>query len=126
MTKIAVLAGLLIFSACTINMYDNSTHSGGGGSQPPDTEYVESSSPAFPVPPSAFQDTIYSRYLLLGGGHVEIEQCGNWSRSTLVGSKTETDGVAFEIRPVMVSVVLHTDLQQKNFNLNSHAECSLM
>ncbi|MCK5130990.1 MAG: hypothetical protein KAR40_02430 [Candidatus Sabulitectum sp.] len=117
MTKIAVLAGLLIFSACTINMYDYSTHSGGGGVQPPDTVYVESSSPAFPVPPSAFQDTVYSRYLLLGGGHVEIERCGNWSRSTLVGCKTETDGVAFEVRPVIISVGSSRRSAAKEFQL---------
>ncbi len=97
----SVFAGLLVLSACTMNYYDYSTHP--AGSSAPDTVFVEPGSGSITVPPAVQPDTVFSRYPLLGGGNVEIEECENWSRSTLVGCKTETDGIAFEMRPVIIS-----------------------
>ena len=104
MYKIAFVTCLLFMGACTVNVYDYSSDSnypGGTGSPPPDTVYVEHGGSAV-IPPPFFPDTVYSKYRLVEGGHVEIEESGNWSRYTLMGCKTETDGVAFEMRPVVV------------------------
>ncbi len=104
MKIITVVAALLFWGACTVNIYDYSSHSG-GGSQPPDTVFIESGPESAPLPPPFVPDTVFWEYDLIGEGHVEIEQCGNWSRYTLIGCVAETDGVAFEARPVMISVV---------------------
>lgn len=118
MKGIAVVTGLLVLGACTINVYDYSTHPGsGGGSQPPDTVYIEPESGSAPVPPPAVPDTVFSKYPLLGGGYVEIEQCGDWSKYTLFGCNTETDGVAFEIRPVMISTTSPEGAVSKEFQI---------
>ena len=103
MKRIALTVGLLLLGACTVNHYDYSTHPDGGGSQPPDTVYIEIEPETAPVPPDLAPDTVISRHPLLGG-YVEVEECGNWSKHTLFGCLTETDGVAFEVRPVMISV----------------------
>ncbi|RKZ01594.1 hypothetical protein DRQ21_10410 [Candidatus Fermentibacteria bacterium] len=96
---------ILAVGACTVNVYDYSTHSEGsaGSSQPPDTVYVHSD-PDHITAPSTEPDTVTTRRALVGGGSVLIEECDNWTRYTLFGCKTETDGVAFEIRPVMTSI----------------------
>ena len=107
MYKIIVGTCLLFIGACTVNVYDyssHSSHSGGTGVKPPDTIYVEPGWEAGLIPPPVVPDTVYSKYRLVEGGFVEIMESGNWSRNTLVGCKTETDGVAFEMRPVAVYV----------------------
>ncbi len=53
------------------------------------------------VPPGV-QDTLFTSRSLLGGGSVEIASSGGWQRHTLTGCVTETDGVALEMRPVVV------------------------
>lgn len=53
------------------------------------------------VPPGE-QDTVFTSRSLLGGGSVEIASSGGWQRHTLIGCVTETDGVALEMRPVVV------------------------
>ena len=113
----AVIAMLLVLGACTVNMYDYSSHSSEGGSQPPDTVYVVPESGSAPVPPPVLPDTVFSRYPLLHGGYVFIEECGSWSRYTLFGCKTETDGVAFELRPVMISTTSSDGSVNKEFKL---------
>lgn len=96
--KIVALIGLLSLMACTVNVYDYSSHSGssGGASLPPDTVYIEDEQEV-----EVELDTLLSRYNLLGNGYVTIENCGSWSRYILFGCKTETDGVYFVMRPVM-------------------------
>jgi len=104
--RICIFAGMLVLVACTVNVYDYSSHSGAGEVQKPDTVYigvVEPESGLIPIPP-ADPDTVVSIYPL-AGGEVRIEKFGSWSRFTLFGCITETDGVSLEIRPVMVSVV---------------------
>ncbi|MEA3265510.1 MAG: hypothetical protein U9P42_01015 [Candidatus Fermentibacteria bacterium] len=118
MRIIALAAGLLVIGACTVNVYDYSTHSGGGdGSMPPDTVYVSNPSSGFAEIPPVVPDTVISKYPLLGGGHVLIEECGDWSSYTLFGCRTETDGVAFDLRPVMVSTIASDGSAAKEFYL---------
>ncbi len=95
--KTVAMISLLALMACTVNVYDYSSHSGsggGGGTLPPDTVYIEDE-------PEIDPDTLLSEYDLLGDGYVAIEKCGSWSRYVLFGCKTETDGAAFVMRPVM-------------------------
>ncbi len=95
--KTVVMISLLSLLACTVNVYDYSSHSGsggGGGMLPPDTVYIEDD-------PEISPDTLLSEYDLLGDGYVTIEKCGSWSRYVLFGCKTETDGASFVMRPVM-------------------------
>jgi len=93
--KIITLITFLSLMACTVNVYDYSSHSGsGGGTLPSDTVFVEDE-------PEISLDTLLSEYDLLGDGYVAIEKSGSWSRYVLFGCKTETDGVSFVMRPVM-------------------------
>lgn len=121
MKNAAVVAVFLVLVACTVNMYDYSTSSGSGKPPRPDTVYIETGSATlpgtYPVPvPPVTPDTLLSRYPLMGG-YVAVEECGSWSRFTLFGCKTETDGVALELRPVMVSFTSSDGSAQKEFQL---------
>lgn len=109
--KTALIIYLLSLAACTVNVYDYSTHSGSGSSAilPADTTYSEGET-------EIALDTILTEYNLLGDGYVAIEKCGSWSRYVLFGCKTETDGASFVMRPVMeVDTVL--GLETKVFTL---------
>ncbi len=111
----------LVLVACTVNMYDHSTSSGSGKPPRPDTVYIETASAippvTSPVPvPPVTPDTLLLRRPLLGG-YVAIEGCEGWGRYTLFGCKTETDGVAFELRPVMISLTSSDGSVQKEFRL---------
>lgn len=118
MKRIAFAAGLLVIAACTVNVYDYSTHSGGGGgSKPPDTVYVQNPSSGFAEVPPVVSDTVITKYHLLGDGYVLIEKCEDWSRHTLFGCSTETDGVAFDLRPVMISTTGSDGSVTKEFQL---------
>lgn len=101
MTKLLIIASIAVLASCTVNVYDYSTHTG-GGEKPPDTVFVE---PGIPpqIPPAP--DTVTSRRPLLGGGSVLTEKCGGWTRHTLFGCSSETDGASVELRPVVVRTV---------------------
>jgi len=102
--EIVFVVLILAVGACTVNVYDYSTHSSSGGSsQKPDTVYLYSKPDHIELIP-AEPDTVTTRRELVGDGFVLIEECDNWTRYTLFGCKTETDGVAFETRPVMTSI----------------------
>lgn len=109
MTKTLLIISIALLASCTVNMYDYSTHSGEVHHKP-DTVYVEPGSPPEistppavpPVIPPAVPDTLSSRRSLSGGGVVLTETCGGWTRHTLLGSSTETDGAFLEIRPVVI------------------------
>ena len=115
-----ILSAALILAAgaCTVNVYDYSTHSEGswGSSQPPDTVYLHPD-PDHITSPSTEPDTVTTRRALAGGGSVLIEECDNWVRYTLFGCKTETDGVAFEIRPVMTGITGSDGSVTRDFQL---------
>ncbi len=97
-------AMIVVAGACTVNVYDYSTHSSSVRSaQKPDTVVVYSKPERIALIPTE-PDTVTTRRALEGGGFVLIEECDNWIRYTLFGCKTETDGVAFEMRPVMTSI----------------------
>ncbi len=117
MHKIILVTCLLIMGACTVNVYDYSSHPGGTSSQPPDTVYIEPGGGSAVIPPPVVPDTVFSRYPLVEGGFVGIEECGNWSRYTLFGCKTETDGTAFEMRPVAVYVTSASGEIAKDFQI---------
>ncbi len=78
MKKLLSIMSLVVLSGCTAKVND-------GSGAPP-----------------AEQDTVFTSRTLLGGGSVEIASSGGWRRHTLVGCVTETDGVALEMRPVVV------------------------
>lgn len=81
MRTAAAALSLFMLASCTVNVYNGgSTPPGGGG--------------GVQVP-----DTTTSRHPLIGGGAVVTEECGNWTRHTLIGCRTETDGTLLEIRP---------------------------
>ncbi len=123
MYKITFVTSLLLMGSCTVNTYDYSSHTsypGGTGSPPPDTIYIEPGGQpggSAVIPPPVFPDTVFSRYPLVEGGFVEIEESMNWSRYTLIGCKTETDGVAFEMRPIVVSVTSSEGEITKDFQI---------
>ncbi len=72
-----------VMASCTVNVYNGgSTPPGGGG--------------GVQVP-----DTIVTRQPLVGGGTVITEEFGEWTRHTLLGCRTETDGTLLEIRPAV-------------------------
>lgn len=91
MKKLLSVSLILLVTSCTVNVYDYSTHSGGGTLEP--------DPPSSPSEP----DTTVTRRALPGtGGVVIMENCGTWTRYTLKGCFIETDGVAMETSPVLV------------------------
>jgi hypothetical protein len=117
--KIAVAAGFLVFAACTVNVYDYSSHSGSGEEQEPDTVFIGGAGPEIgliPIPP-VLPDTVVSIYPLPDGGQVRIERFGNWSRYTLLGCVAETEGISFEMRPVTESTVSPDGAVLKEYQL---------
>lgn len=122
MKKVFLSALFLIALACTVNVYDYSTHSGTAHYKP-DTVYTEQSPPPgsmIPVEPPVEPDTVFSRRALAGGGSVEIMQCGNWTQHTLAGCVSETDGAFLEIKPVVVYTTSDNGRITKTFQLVFH------
>lgn len=80
-----------IMASCTVNVHNGGSNppGGGGGVQAP--------------------DTTVTRHPLTGGGTVITEECGNWTRHTLTGCRTETDGTLLEIRPAVTRTSTGSD-----------------
>lgn len=108
----------LIALACTVNVYDYSTHSGSEHYKP-DTVYVEQKPPETSLIPDE-PDTVFSRRPLLGPGAVEIIEFGNWKRHTLTGCVSETDGAFLEIKPVVVYTTSSNGSVSKTFEIEFH------
>ncbi|PIE51956.1 hypothetical protein CSA37_09265 [Candidatus Fermentibacteria bacterium] len=112
---------LTLLMACTVNYYDQSTHhSPSAGKVNPDTVYLVPEHPyRVPVSPSPHvqPDTVRSRRLLVGGGVVEIQSCGSWTRYELRGCSAETEGVFLEIKPVVTCRNISHEETEKSFEL---------
>jgi hypothetical protein len=121
MVRVLVFVVAALLMACTVNVYDYSTHSGGGVYKPehPDTVYIAPgpSEISAPTVPPAEPDTIFSRRTLIGGGVVETAVCGDWTRHILTGCMVETDGVALEVRPVVIIRTSSDGAAVKEFKL---------
>ena len=102
MKKLIPAVSLMAAVSCAVNVYDHSTIS-----TEPDPSY-SSSEP----------DTTVIRRALAGtGGVVIVENCGTWSRCTLRGCLTETDGAALEMSPVLVRTVTDQGLESSLFQM---------
>jgi len=121
MIKIIFPAAFIILLACTVNVYDYSTHTGGGIHKPvnPDTVYVEPGPPDSSAPhtvPPAGPDTVYSTRQLFGGV-VETATCGNWTRHTLKGCTARNEEVDLEMSPIVIVLTSSDGSTVKEFKV---------
>lgn len=100
-------------ASCTVKAYDYSSRSG-GASLEPDTVHAEPNPPEAPSQP----DTIVTRRALAGGRGVAIvENCHNWTRTTLKGCLIETDGVFLEASPVVTTTISDDGVESSLFQM---------